>query len=185
MKILLIIVSVFFASLTLVFLLLIRKLRKKISKQKNTIAKLRIKIGNLIQKQFDDTSKLYPYIPDEWKGSFFQTRRDWIINNKDVEITSTIDRINIAAYLLGDADASVNHTIVAFCNMIIPTRNGNKFMLSDPYDSITTEPLTSNNDKDILSLAGRIVIVKLNINNNKFYVKEIKRTIYTQFGIAE
>lgn len=160
------------------------KLFKKVKTKSKTIAQLRLKIGSLIQKEYDSTAALFPYIPEEWRNSFFHVKRDWIINNKDAKITASLDRVNMSASILGDADAVVSHTIVAHCNMVIPSKRGTSFVLADPYGSITTEPFDTCAGDDILSLAGRIVIVYLEIHDYKFYVKRIKRTIYAKEGFA-
>lgn len=132
---------------------------------------------------------MYPYIPPEWDDTFFtkftSSAAEW--GNITLDKLSFVEMESaLKQYYFRHKDGKLDVVLVANCDTVIKSKNGLCLQLSDPYDTIITEPLTLGLDFDKLTeLIGHIVIVNATVSKedlHSFKVTRVKRTIYNTFG---
>lgn len=125
---------------------------------------------------------------EEWEGTFFFTHRD---------IAETMSKSYLRQGYIDDVSYYQQHPFISFiepseynyikplvsCEAVLPSEEGPRLILADPYNTIMTEPLREITYEDAVKFIDQILIVEIGFryNSDSHPVKNIVCTGYHKY----
>lgn len=122
----------------------------------------------------------YEYLPDEFKGTVYEKNRLLAEANTDFTLAANVldyYHRHFAAdpYLFKSIP---NLHMFVRCNGIVPAKEGPCLVISDPYGSFVTEPITFISLADAQSMIGRVLALEITfvmLGGDRIKVTTIKK----------
>lgn len=129
----------------------------------------------------------YKRLPINYISTIYHTKCDSLLPRINATFDDFILHL-IEENLKIDEKESTVMTIAMHCDTILSTDDGPVLILSDPYKTIKTKPLTKINYETTISWVGRILLVKIIVprtakTENTFEVKGVTVLKYTLNGV--